>query len=66
MKTSKGGDKILGTVRSPMSHDLVNRPMVPDTAMNTTIKGSAPRSAPINSPQAPFVSMGRSGRKSKR
>jgi len=59
MKNSKGGGMILGNVRSPMSADLVNRPMVPDCAHNTTIKGSAPRSAPISSPQAPFVSMGR-------
>lgn len=63
MKTSRGGDKILGTVRSPMSADLCGKPHVPGRAENTTIKGSAPRSAPISSPQAPFVSM---GRKSKR
>lgn len=66
MMTSKGGDKILGTVRSPMSHDLVAKPRVPGTAMNTTIKGSAPRSAPISSPQAPFVSMGRRGKAGRR
>lgn len=61
MMTSKGGNKILGTVRSPMSADVVGKPHVPARAANTTIPGSAPKSAPIVSPQADSVIRG--GRK---
>lgn len=62
MMTSKGGNKIM-TLRTPMSADVVGKPHVPPIAANTTISGKSTKSAPISSPQAPFVSM---GRKSKR
>lgn len=54
MKTSKGGSNY-GPLRTPMSADAVkSSPMVPKIARNTTMPGTAPKSAPISSPQAPF------------
>lgn len=61
-QSTGGGNKILGTVRSPMSGDLVGRPMVPARAASTTMPGISKSCAPISSPQAPFVSMGRKGK----
>lgn len=60
MKVSTGGgNKILGTVRSPMSGDLVGKPHVPNRAVNTTMPGVKKGMAPINSPQAAFSSTSR-------
>lgn len=54
MMTSKGGSKILGTVRSPMSADVVGTPHCPKIADNTTAPGVSRKTAPISSPQSPF------------
>ena len=55
-KMNKGGNRVM-SLSSPQAPFLAGSPHVPPCAHNTTMKGSAPRSAPISSPQAPFTNV---------
>lgn len=51
--TNKGHTKL--GVCGPGMETVIGTPHVPAIARNTMIKGSAPKAAPIMSPQAPFT-----------
>jgi len=49
-----------GTLRSPMSDTLVNKgTLKPSIGANTTMPGTAPKAAPIQSPMNGEVNIGR-------